>query len=271
MSSQAPPVLPHCDATTTSDLEIDFVETLEHRRFVEFCNSCRRSKYIGLCYGPPGTGKTLSARRYGRAELIRRRERWGYEPIYGLPLDTAFYTPDVMNTPAQILTDIQRSRSLLSHLARGPLYKQEEITLETIRLRDEHYYRTHRNEPGYKPSEPSPLEPTFHQVAEEYARKRRAIGDPTTLILIDEADRLRMHSIEQLRAIFDEGGFGLIFIGMPGIEKRLATRNSIPESASSMNSGLSAPTRCRAFSTATGRPPVSSCPSSRWRKKPRRP
>jgi hypothetical protein len=119
MSSQAPPVLPHCDATTTSDLEIDFVETLEHRRFVEFCNSCRRSKYIGLCYGPPGTGKTLSARRYGRAELIRRRERWGYEPIYGLPLDTAFYTPDVMNTPAQILTDIQRSRSLLSHLARA--------------------------------------------------------------------------------------------------------------------------------------------------------
>lgn len=34
------------------------------------------------------------------------------------------------------------------------------------------------------------------------------IRDPTTLILFDEADRLRMASLEQVGAIFDAGEIG---------------------------------------------------------------
>jgi DNA transposition AAA+ family ATPase len=50
----------------------------------------------------------------------------------------------------------------------------------------------------------------------------RVVPDPTALLVIDEADRLRIAGLEQTRSIFDRGGIGLILIGMPGIEKRLA-------------------------------------------------
>lgn len=45
---------------------------------------------------------------------------------------------------------------------------------------------------------------------------------PTTLILVDEADCLRVASLEQCAIFAAAGEIGLILIGMPGLEKRLA-------------------------------------------------
>jgi DNA transposition AAA+ family ATPase len=207
---------------TNSNRHAAIVETREHRRFTEFCDACRRYGYIGLCYGPPGVGKTLSARSYSRWDKVRQSDRWTSGPPEHPLLDTVFYTPAVVNAPGNIAADIRQARSTLKDLARRPLRREEEERLAAIQRRDEEHQSTFLWKYDWL-SEPLPeLHPTYGEVAREYIEKDMQLRDPTTLILIDEADRLRMASLEQVRAIFDAGEIGVILIGMPGLEKRLA-------------------------------------------------
>jgi hypothetical protein len=135
---------------------------------------------------------------------------------------TIFYTTPVVNTPRQINSDINRLRSRLQSLAAEPLSREAAQKLKEINIRGnrhaEEMFTTHD-----WLSEPMPkLKPTYAAISWKYAAKEKCIGDPTQLILVDEADRLKIASLEQMRAIFDAGGVGLVLIGMPGLEKRLA-------------------------------------------------
>ena len=49
------------------------------------------------------------------------------------------------------------------------------------------------NKAGCSPCDSPPVDPSYFQTFEQFQALKRAVPDPTTLILVDEADRLHMN------------------------------------------------------------------------------
>jgi DNA transposition AAA+ family ATPase len=165
----------------------EFVFTKEHKRFVEFCAACQQYRYIGLCYGYAGVGKTLSARQYTCWDSIESHLVY---PAFRQPLPSAitacrsvFYTPPVVSTPRLLENEITATCRRLNAL----VAEANHLEVEVVDFQH-----------AWQPA------------------------DYVELLIIDEADWLRMSALEQVRAIYDQRQIGLILIGMPGLEKRLA-------------------------------------------------
>ncbi len=169
-----------------------FLLTREHRRFAEFADTVRQHRYIGLCWGPPGVGKTLSARRYAG---LPDWEQWlrdldatgngsspGPVPTRVLQARTAVWTPTVTASPREVAQALPRACQQISYVVD---YDQN-----------------------------GQVDPYVHNAS-------RASG-LTELLIVDEADRLKATGLEQVRDYYDRHNMGVILIGMPGIEKRLA-------------------------------------------------
>ena len=194
-----------------------FVATSEHERFEEFCAACRRDRYIGLCFGSPGIGKTVSARKATGADAFDAlRAPFSDHPDLLASLrgrGALLYTPDVINGPRAVTDHVL---GLWNRL----LFVEAAGLIGPARRREER-----------KNDEVAAIVGTQSRTVRDANRKLAGISDaiepkpflhPLELLIIDEADRLKTQSLEQLRHLFDRGRFGLVLIGMPGIEKRLS-------------------------------------------------
>jgi len=165
----------------------DFILTNEHRRFVEFCDASRRYRYIGVCYGAPGVGKTVSAQEYTEWARLKQLSNLQRNEIPEVPGTmghrTVLYTVPVTASPGRVLKEIHQLRADLNYVL---------MAMEPVPAGEKPVAHPHRQ------------------------------GDLTQLIVVDEADRLSTNALEQVRDIYDRTHIGVVLIGMPGLEKRLA-------------------------------------------------
>ncbi|WP_404456877.1 AAA family ATPase (plasmid) [Virgibacillus necropolis] len=166
----------------------NFIETKEYKRFAEFCGACIKYKYIGICYGLPGVGKTLSSKYYSNWDSIEKQIDYKTLNEAGLDADEKILEAKTIFYTAPAvratkMTDQIHTIGFRMNMART-MYKE----------------RTEGTEGDYSTATYSDID----------------------LIIIDEIDRLKLQHLEQLRDIYDRNDIAMIFIGMPGIEKRLA-------------------------------------------------
>ena len=168
----------------------EFVVTKEHRRFTEFADTVRQYRYIGVCFGPPGVGETLSARHYAGTDDLHRwqghLETAGRDPD---PLPdtvrhaaTALYTPTVAANTRELTHALPNACQQISYA----------------------------------------LDYADHGTVDPFTYTDSRASGRTELLIIDEADRLNTPGLEHVRDYYDRHHLGVILIGMPGIEKRLA-------------------------------------------------
>jgi len=183
-----------------------FVPTKGYRLFADVCDACRRFRSIGLGSGPPGTGKTKAARYYAQWDYIEeflpeplitftgRSAVDGFYPykpftFSSAPLETpiqecrtVFYTPPIAASPNRIESQVLALFAAFSYL------------VEAANQR--------------------------HQGKEDFLVTRRS-SHFIELLIVDEANRLKDAGLEQIRDLYDKGRFGLLLLGMPGLNKRL--------------------------------------------------
>ena len=165
-----------------------FIVTKEHRRFEEFASAVRKNRYIGLCFGAAGVGKTLSAQRYANwpyAEALLTE--WGPRK----------------RSDAKVYAALARSRALFYTPAVSESVGHLRRDLEQLQGRVNACI-------------------DLHGPPNEQKKDSAYRSNNIELVIIDEAERLSTSALEFVRDLFDRSDIGLILIGMPGIEKRMA-------------------------------------------------
>ncbi len=163
----------------------NFVLTQEFKRFKEFAISCTDFRYIGICYGDPGVGKSLAATHYTN------------------------WDDDITNENA--VDEISSARKKIIESCKGIVVTAPVTNTPKI-IKTEIVHRTFSYEIALSKAN---NEPDLH-------KRIVSSQELCPLVIIDEADRLNINSLEEVRNLYDKYLFGLILIGMPGMEKRFS-------------------------------------------------
>jgi putative transposase len=181
--------------------------TREYLHFGEFCDVCRKYRYIGICHSVPETGKTRIAHEYARWDtlspffaeelfaLVGRRyleEQFPHQPLATagspacarvLSCRPASYTAPVVAPRERIEREVMALSATLSYVV--------EAAEQASRGKDDFLL-------AYR--QPKRLE----------------------LVIVDKVQRLEMAGLEQLRDLSDRENAGVVLMGQPGLEKILA-------------------------------------------------
>jgi DNA transposition AAA+ family ATPase len=142
----------------------------------------------------PGIGKTLSAIKYSNWNNTGEFYDTNFTKFFQEP-ESLPDIPDVVNCDTVLIT---------ASPINTPTRIEKAIFSGVYKLKFMKHCSEHKNykEYGYF-SEPDKL---------------RGIK----LLILDEVDHLKYTSLEQLRNIYDRSEFGMVLIGMPGIERRIS-------------------------------------------------
>lgn len=161
-----------------------FVETRQHKRFIEFADSLRISRGLGVCTGKPGVGKESSALVYSQwktmKSLIERARRPNSAPPRLTNCHTVFWSAEVNCTLKSMRTSITLLRNKFDSLVKESVY-------------------------WYEPER-------WHQPIQlEFLE----------LLIVNNAHRLSYHCLEALNDFRKKHRLGLILIGTQGFDRRI--------------------------------------------------
>ena len=168
---------------TATEAPSFFQITSQYRRFAEICNKSQTSKFISLVYGRTGLGKTESAYFYSNWRTV--------EPLLNRPAGARRLPVSVVHGSTIVYTPdvVATPKSVSSGIAA--------------------------------------LRNSFEDLIDQAATWHRFDTGPycphkyLKLLIIDEADRLKLGALEVIRDLYDRTPLSVLLIGSPGIDRRL--------------------------------------------------